>query len=322
MTVGISLTNGLEAIVITDSRVSSQAGRQSDCVNKTRFFNNRYYKGVIFGTGSSVFVLGLLNYINELTSSHNNKNNLDNLVNSLQERYKATINREDCLYLQNHKDEILKKASTISDEGERINYIKKEIAELMQRYIDMKEEPNHITNTTYFILVAYDKKMNKIRQFHITSKYSIELPLEHIEIGAGADGANMYFFSKLQGIDVSELALGDLGFFAANAYSLSTINTGVGGTPKIAVISQGDVKILSPNRTTAIVNLSGAYLASEGSVSLSQKIVREYINGIINGKPQYNKIATAIGIEQSTLKNIYIPYSSWVERTNKFLFSH
>jgi len=61
MTVGIYLSNGLEAAIITDSRASGW-GRQSDSnVDKMGTFSRKDYHGVIFGTGGSNLVLEVIN---------------------------------------------------------------------------------------------------------------------------------------------------------------------------------------------------------------------------------------------------------------------
>ncbi len=61
MTVGITLTNGLEAVVIADSRVSGY-DRQSDSVNKMSVFTGEKYSGVIFGSGNGNFVEDIVNF--------------------------------------------------------------------------------------------------------------------------------------------------------------------------------------------------------------------------------------------------------------------
>ena len=50
MTVGISITNGLEAVVLTDSR-GSGANRQSDSLEKMQVLKKAGYHGVMCASG-------------------------------------------------------------------------------------------------------------------------------------------------------------------------------------------------------------------------------------------------------------------------------
>ena len=61
--------------------------------------------------------------------------------------------------------------------------------------------------------------------------------LNHLEIGSGSDGANLYLATRLQGIDTTHLSPEQLAFFVLNAYATSTVNQGVGGSPKLARVS-------------------------------------------------------------------------------------
>jgi len=86
MTVGIYLSNGLEAAIITDSRASGW-GRQSDSnVDKMGTFSRKDYHGVIFGTGGSNLVLEVINNL-----QRNIGKTLDEFANSTFIAYKKVI---------------------------------------------------------------------------------------------------------------------------------------------------------------------------------------------------------------------------------------
>lgn len=312
MTVGIALTNGLEALVITDSRVSG-SGRQSDSVNKMGEFSHNNYSGVIFGTGDGSFIKGIIDNLKGIKGE-----NLDEYVKSIQRKFKGTIDDIDNEVIGCQRDEIRKKSGIIDDDRRRKKFVQQETAELLQRYDRNKQDPQ---NSTFFVIAAYDKNQNKIRLFSLNWATHQEVNMNHVEIGSGNDAANLYLGTKLQGIDTKKLSADELRFFLTNAYCMSTVNEGVGGTPKIAKVSKDDLDVMPLDKTRGLVNLSGAYL-SELNPNLSPSETIGYFKEIINNpRPKYGKISKLLGINKQTLIGTYIPYSSWQERANNKIFN-
>ena len=127
----------------------------------------------------------------------------------------------------------------------------------------------------------------------------------------------MYFATKLQGINARRLNVSDMAFFVTNAYSLSTVNLGVGGMPKIAKISEDGSKVLDPEKTRVLGNLSGGYL-SEFNPELTAQKTREHFATIL-GEDQrscYETVANMLGLNTKTLTTTYIRLSSWQDRAN------
>jgi hypothetical protein len=313
MTVGIAFTNGLEAIAITDSRASGSS-RQTDSVNKMGDFSEEKYAGVVFGTGSASLVEGVIGNLNGFSAE-----NLDKFVKSVHKNYKGRIDHLDDLYLAAMLVEIEKKAHLIENEDEKKQFTRQELSKVMSEYDKSK---NRFENITNFLLVGYDKEKCKVRLFTLDPFISQELNSNHIEMGSGTDGANLYLGTKLQGIDSTKLELADLTFFALNAYATSTVNKGVGGTPKIARISKDGCEILPVEKAIALANLSGAYLSEFPASVLSHESTRMRFKEILDcAKPKYAKIAKEIGLNENTLRTMYITYSSWQERANRTLFN-
>jgi hypothetical protein len=312
MTVGIGFTNGIEAVVITDSRVSSRvsgSGRQSDSVDKMGTFSTEKYSGVIYGTGSANVLLGTIKLLKDFSKS----NNLDSFTEEVFKEYKIRIDEYDTQVLESSVNEIRKKSKLIEKEEERNQFERKGIHEIIEDY-----DKNKSLMNTPMTIVSYDNEKKKIRVFEVNQVFKAEVFSAHGEIGAGRDGANLYLSAKLQGKNIDKLSLSEMIFFTLNAYSFSTVNQGVGGTPKIAIISEKGYNILEPEKTIALTNLSGAYLSevspSEIDNSSTKKIIEYILN---NDKPNYISFAQKIGINEDTFKNIYIPYSSWQERANR-----
>ena len=59
MTVGISLTNGKEAIVIADSRMTSSQGREADTGDKMLEVRCQYFAGTLITAGDANIANGL-----------------------------------------------------------------------------------------------------------------------------------------------------------------------------------------------------------------------------------------------------------------------
>ncbi|MBS3146722.1 hypothetical protein J4471_03425 [Candidatus Woesearchaeota archaeon] len=311
MTVGISLSNGLESIVITDSQSTYGEYRESASSNKLGQFKSSNYHGVIFGTGSA-------NIHHSITSRLNNfeGEKLDEYVQSINSYLFSQEETNSANYLKGKEREIHRKAIIIVNDEERKNFVSQQTLIALSDYDKLKSQ-----NPTYFVLVAFDILSNKIRKFVIDSNMVPEQFHSHMEIGSGSDGANFYFTTKLQGVDTSKLQPAELTFFVCNAYCLSTINTGVGGTPKIASVNKDGVHIISVGKTRALTNLSGAYLSEFRGKRLFAQKTLEFFEEILNtDSPNYDKISKYIGVSKNTLISTEIPYSNWQERANSSLF--
>ena len=311
MSVGIAFTNGLEAIAITDSRASG-SGRQTDSVDKMGEFHGDKYVGVVFGTGIGNLIEGVIRNLSGFSAE-----NLDGFVELVHKDYKDRLDNYDNSYLASMIVEIEKKARLIENEKERKQFTKQKVSEVMQKYDKSKSEW-----ATYFVLIGYDNEKGRVRLFTFDQFINYEERTNHREIGSGADGANLYLSTKLQGVDSSKLGLADLAFFALNAYATSTVNQGVGGTPKIARISREGCEIIPAEKTVVLVNLSGAYLSEFNASVLDHELIRSRFEEILDcDHPEYKIMAQEVGLSEDTLRTTYIPLSSWQERANRRLFN-
>ncbi len=305
MTVGISLTNGLEAVVITDSRVSGGT-RQSDSVNKMGFFSADRYNGVIYGAGNGNVIEGVTRYAKKIQGE-----SLDGYVASVHQMLQQ---REQDLHSQtilSNRRTIDLKSKHIGSKAERQKYVEQETAKAITEYEQYLRNPQ---NATQFIVVGYDAQNKRIRMHVIDSRSPAEYFMHHIELGSGADGAHMYLSNALQGLSMKDLSAQDLTFFAVNAYTSANINIGVGGTPRVAVISQKGAHALPVEQARVMANLSGAFLASINP-ELTTNRVRDHIGKILKKKGS-GKVARDLCIPVHVLKSMTIPYGSWQERAN------
>ena len=309
MTVGLAFHNGKEAVGITDSRVSG-GGRESDSVDKMGEFSGDKYSGVVFGTGNGNLIEGVIRHL-----GRHEEEGLEKFLMSVHGDYKDIADQFDRRVLAAEREEIEKKAFIIRDEKEKEKFIKESTAHLQNNFADSKNN-----EATHFVMIGYDARAERLRQFQFGSKMYSELFRSHVEIGSGADGANIHFGTKLQGIDTRKLGRTDLAFFTTNAYCLSTIDQGVGGTPKIATVSSDGTVILPTKKAMTLVNLSGAYLSEFNHDALSSVSTRALFGKVMNGDPDYEGIAKILEVNEDTLTSAYIPYAQWQERSNRRLF--
>jgi hypothetical protein len=357
MTVGIIHTNGKQAIVIADSRASTSGRqtniiRQSDSINKLKEYTNSNFRSITIGTGNADYVVGTFSDIDNLLSNSNMSNSNNNYVNSNDSQAnndnanngvnvgvnKSDSNKEysidefvghlyktqrdrilkiDNTILSAHRSELNLKANLILDEKEREDFMRSRIGMLMDEYDKSKNE-----NSTNFMISSYDQKNDKIRLFGMGIYGYSEFFQNHAEIGSGSDGANSYLTATLQGVDSTTLVLEDLLFFGLNAHSMSTMNQGVGGTPKIAIITKDNTRLLDYERTLLLANLSGAYISERYEKDFSSDLFVDMITTILS--PNYNAVVETLPKDLKDdfklLKDVYIPFSSWQESSSRNAF--
>ncbi len=303
MTVGLTLSNGLEAIVITDKRVSD-GRRQSDVANKAGVLNADNYNCVLFGSGNGSYVFDLIDGIGTY-----NAGNFDELFSELSRTHQSSFLKNMGQMVQTWREQANVRVQVEQDERKRDALFDQMKSQIMQQYDKLIQDPQH---TTTFLLVGYDAEKRKIRTYFISHNGSAEINMPNYQIGSGADGAGMYFSEELQGIDLKRLSPENLLHHALNAYSVSTINQGVGGTPCIVHVSHDGAVSLPRERAVALANLVGAYRA--GMPNVDEAIVDESLAGAFNGKLDIGKIGSKLAMGNVGL--VYVPFSSWKEAAN------
>lgn len=306
MTVGITFTNGLEAIVITDSRVS-ELSRESDSASKMGMFKKDSYHGIVFGSGSAVSVLSIIEELDVVDG-----NSVEDYAAALHEKLHSHEKKILNLNLQVEHEHIHRKAQLILDEKARAQFIEQEIGKLMQGYEKYRNDsPNLQTN---LVITAYAAE--RVRLFSINRIQWEERFDAHGEIGSGTDGANLYLGAALQGINTKMLTAGELLFYVVNAYSYATLNIGVGGTPKIAHFSQRSSRILPVEQTRLLTNISSAY-TSRYTPTLTPQRMKKYCTDILAGQNvSLSHLAQMLNMTPNSLQTMAIPYSIWQERAN------
>ncbi len=310
MTVGISLTNGKEAVLLADSCETS-AGRLSNSTNKLHTFEGETYVGALMGAGSGHYIETLTSQLAGLRQER-----LEDTVHCMSDKLKAKYDYNKQRGIENQRREIALKASLIADEEKRKQFTDQEIARAFGQYEKGWEDQN-----VGFLVVGYDKTTDGVRQFLFDHNGYEEHHNIHAYIGSGMEGAHRYFYEKLQGIPHNAMKPDELLFFALNAYMHATINQGVGGAPKIALVSQEGVQIVPYRTTCALANVTAAY-AAEYSDELTRQKTEDLLKQIHRDeKFDFRQIERYVGLNADALSTMVIPYSIWQERANAIRFN-
>lgn len=268
MTTGIALTNGIETILLCDEMVTA-GNRQSASAVKLGEMANGGYHGALVGAGSANLVLGAA------TAASNKElvgEGLDDFVRQLQGWIEGKLDSYDRRWLSGQMNDAVKKSELIGDEQERLQYLNSERARIWQQFDHYKAEQRQQGGTVQLLLAAHDSKLGKARLFSVSDAFRDEIFLPHVEIGSGADAAQMYFLEMLQGVNTGRLDAAKMLVYVASAYMKSTLNVGVGGTPRIVLIGKEKTDNLSGLVAPLIANVCGYHLAGA--------LTREEVNGI------------------------------------------
>ncbi len=329
--------------MITDTRVSGRQ-RHSDSVNKAGHFHNDNFHGVVYGTGSANIIEGINKNMHPKA-----EHTFEEFVKTVYLEMKSVLDSSDRAYLESARAEIYKKAEVFLpefvlgvikgraksySETEQTNFIKDEMKIAKEKYDKCIEQQYQQVKDAYdmasrnrntlITVTGFDKKINKIRQFQFNEQGYWEINSDHIEIGSGSDGANLYFSTTFSGIN-SETPLStiDLILHSVNAFNYSTVNHGVGGTPKIIRISEKEDKPYSPDKVRALVNLSGAYISKFNEKKLNYLKNRQLAQKILSGDAKvYSELSAILDLNETAIKEVLIPFSSWQERTNHKLYGN
>jgi uncharacterized protein YwgA len=313
MTVGIHYKNKDCIVTIADKQVSMASGRQFNTVTKAYDFKTENYHGVLYGAGLAEELLDIGENITEL-----NGESIENLVSNVYNRMVNNRKENTDRYIKRKKEEIEAKAKLFPDSVavEIVSdWTRSEIGRALKEMDDYAKDPQK-NATTEIILDVYDEKKQKLRSFGISYQGFGEMQSEKLEIGSGADAANLYGNMKTQGIELRDEPFEKLLFHAVNAYSASTINRGVGGTPNITVIDKKAARPLSKEKVAALTNISGAYLSE--LPGLTREDAEDLFSEIVKDEHKWaEKACGKLGITEDTLVCATTPYSTWQEIANE-----
>jgi hypothetical protein len=337
MTLGLFISTGLEAVVLADSMVTAHGSRHILGGVKLASFKDEGYHGAVFTAGGANLATAVFSWLEqvkpELKVTENAANKkpdvFRNYVNLLYTRYAGMISELDEQFLSTRRAEIIKKTNLLVNDEQRLKYFNDEIGKLMQEFDQLKKEPSRFAS---FYFVAFDESAKRIRCMYMDKDGVSEFFESGTYIGNGFDCAQVKHQLALVEADLSKFSYTELVFYTLLGFHAGTLNTGVGGIPKIAYVSQKGPQILTEEQTIALINLTGAYMAEVKG--LGKEATIGYVEKILDSKHEPNKnesnqvessqntaykeIAEILGLTSLVLTKLYIPFTSWQARENMF----
>lgn len=301
MTVGITFSNRVEAVVCTDSRACT-LGRVSNSVNKIEGFDTSKYHAAIIGAGNGNFVQGVF----KKAADYTKEESVDEFTNAVESYYLDEVLGVKKAYVRRALKEIEVKAGIIIDEEEKKRFTDSKRAEVLRQLEDT-------SSLSELAIIAYDSAHNAIRIFDISQGGKNEAHMNKIFIGTGRDCAHVYMSQKMEGIDEKNLEVRDLLFMAVNSFSYATINAGVGGSPQIAVVNKQGIRKFTSKEANIAGNVSGAYL----SEFITRNYAVDVMKDLIDKKIKDGMIAKEIGLTTNILTSGVIPANVWQEMANR-----
>ncbi len=275
MTVGIAVMNENGAAVVSD-RQATTGSRESNTEDKIFGFitpvltGQHAYHGVIFGAGDANQLNGVKAHTRHLIKT-GIPASFDEFVATLHGGMKSRYEAVRAAYCEAARGELEDRAQLYHPDF-RQNIAQRFDGDL-ERFIQSMQ--------SQVIAVAYDKARDCIRAFFFNKAMIQEVFANQIVIGSGADGAHMYFVQKLPGVPQASILSHDMLFFALGAYVQSLANTGVGGEPAVAMVSNENVRPLLPDACIFLNNVVSAYQAEYPG--LNRGNVRDAVGRTLSG---------------------------------------
>ncbi len=321
MTVNISLSNGLDAILLCDEmgtwQYMSGGGRQSASLTKIGEIGGgaSTYHGALVGAGDGNLVTGILLM---LANGELKGESLPDFVESVKDYFVKKIDSHDRTQLADLMNSSQKKAELIDDPAAKRQFLDAERARIWQQFDAFKEQQRQ-NPAVQLLVAAYDASVNRIRTILVNDIFLNELYVPHLEIGSGQDAAHLYFVENLQGVDTSKLRTPELLFHVGSAYMKSTLNLGVGGTPRVVIINSEKMAKLNSGLVAILTNVCGYHLA--GAVTKDEAI--EVANAVASTTSQGMETLTKglcerVHVSIDDLAGATVPLSVIYQRVNLY----
>lgn len=287
MTVGIVFSNGLEAALLCDEilTIVSASGNSEDRVTKLGMFEHSNYHGAMVCAGEGNFSIGGITAFSTDGRRPNNilssTENLDDLVKEVVVYVTGKLDADDDEWLTQQLANARKKSKKLGDGEEAKRFFEAERDRIFKEFDSQKEHQMHAP-PVHFLMAAYDKQRLALRVLSILGQSVDEIHLPHHEIGGGANAARLYFAETMHGIDASKLKTSELAFYTACAFMRSTVELGVGGTPKMVFARKEGVNHLSGPAVSSLTNSCGYYLAGALTKPEVQTFARDLIEATLS----------------------------------------
>lgn len=334
MTVGLILNNRDYGVAIADSRVTIGNERSADLANKLLLVNAKGYSGAMIGAGSARSLYYVFERVRAMKQAI-----LKKLLEKIRDEsleYPLSIQSQ----IADAEKEIIGRLRVGREEEpqglEEILGQKARSEEQEKLHRQIRKNLSRITNvaanpklkmpmncagmqggiedfvTHEIIFAAYDKSAGCIRKYVIHSIcYGEDSSFQTIT-GSGADSAELELMKLMPGVKLKSLRHPVIAFFSLCAYVRATQNLGVGGTPKIALLSRERTRVLKKSESIALANITSAYQAE----LINRAFAEQSVEGIITGKADYEEIAGGLGMNAQSICGPLTPLDNWLAYAN------
>ena len=299
MTLGVVLSNGKEAAVLTDRRVIEH-DRKDDSVVKFKRYRAHGYHGILFWAGSRELSQTAINRSKDSQPDdfacnrdyiHHIKGALGSILREKQEEY-----------LSDAMDSIDSSAASVPDD-EREQFVKKERAQAEQSAEGYRRRIVPVFGFCAFEKNQYHSEHRETESGEDVQHIGLKIRLLEQEkykritsnflvIGAAGGDADSYLRSEGASSDTSDMDLSELVFHVMKAYTTSLYRYDVGGTPDLNLVTPDRVITYTNGNTqrALLANIMVAHHAKLTPSLASEEVCRQMIEGIINNLPNYQMI--------------------------------
>ncbi len=307
MTVGISISNGLEGVLISDRRVTTTYGSHCDAVIKQVDVNTPHYNGTFCFAGEAALA-GIA--IQELSKLIETGPSIMSALQSLPTHF---------------TEEMVKKPEESGEEHghDRGHGHNLQLHKDHEDHSKVKRYELQIMGTGYRDAKLITYFVDYSRLFHGDDHKIVKIVgfTPPLAIGSGAKAVDTFSATNLSGIALKDLKAPDLLMLALQAYCVSTTDSGVGGAPDITLFQESQRIRFDREHAMTAANLAGAY-ASQGFAELNFARMRNLTDSLVKDviQPGAFDFAAAANLVDKTLtglKGRFTPPSSWMEYANQ-----
>lgn len=298
MTVGIILNNTHTSVAVADSRVLLDNIRFGDVANKLVTIKSPHYDGAMVGAGAAQVIFQVFRHVKTLDIP-----NLEAFLKSVREYW---FNLQEDIKMQ-VLDAYYAKVNNIAKHLKRDNSETLDTQDIMYKMGQIED-----SMLADCLFAAYDRKANRIKKYRMYPETcKLESNFESI-IGSGADAAELELLKLIPGASLGSIEAKEMVFFAMCGYIRATQNVGVGGLPKIAIITKEGVKKVSKHHSITLANIVAAYEAGV----VPRAYAEEQVANILMGRADYNAIGETLKMTPYSVQNLLVPLDSWIVSAN------
>ncbi|MBU2638169.1 MAG: hypothetical protein KJ955_04300 [Nanoarchaeota archaeon] len=337
MTVGLILNNQDYGVAIADSQITIGDSRSANLANKLLQVNAKEYHGAMVGSGDAITLYHVLEQVRSMKPASLAK--LLDRIKELSLELPLSIEQQMAEAGKKIQGALGVKSQEAPDEMDLMSILQTGQGRKRDEYAKLQQQiRKHISRLTRIqprlemdankgqmfggieqfithelIFAAYDKKASRIRKYVITSLcYGEDSSFETIT-GSGTDASELELMKLLPGIRLKERRHPEIAFFALCAFVRATQNVGVGGIPKIALISKERTRVLKRKESVALANIIAAYQAE----LVTRVFAEQSVEDVIGKKANYEEMARKTGKSQDHLCGLLTPMDYWIAYANE-----